>query len=183
MDFEEFRKHGHVFVDWMADYLEGIEDYPVRARVRPGDIAAQLPDAPPQAGESMEDIFADFQRIVLPGISHWQHPRWMAYFPASSSPPSVLAEMLTATLATNCMLWETSPRRYRDGDPGPRLAAPDDRPAERLCRGDTGYRLVCHLLRYLMCAGEGHRRVQQQRRAGGCQTPGLLHLSGRPFFC
>jgi aromatic-L-amino-acid decarboxylase len=77
--------------------------------VRPGDIAAQLPEMPPQAGEAMEDIFTDFQRLVMPGISHWQHPRWLAYFPASSSPPSVLAEMLTAALAANCMLWETSP--------------------------------------------------------------------------
>lgn len=109
MELEEFRKQGHKMVDWMADYLAGIEQYPVRAQVAPGDIAARLPEMPPQAGEPMEDIFADFQKIVVPGISHWQHPRWFAYFPASSSPPSVLAEMLTATLAANCMLWETSP--------------------------------------------------------------------------
>lgn len=109
MDFEEFRRHGHAFVDWMADYLEEIERFPVRAQTRPGEIAARLPDAPPRKGEPMEAIFADFQRDVLPGITHWQHPRFFAYFPANASPPSVLAEMLTATLGAQCMLWQTSP--------------------------------------------------------------------------
>lgn len=106
---EEFRRHAHSMVDWMADFLEGVEQFPVRAQTRPGEIAARLPDAPPEKGEAMETIFADFQRDVLPGITHWQHPRFFAYFPANSSPPSVLAEMLTATLGAQCMLWQTSP--------------------------------------------------------------------------
>lgn len=106
---EEFRRHAHAMVDWMADFLEGVEQYPVRAQTRPGEIAARLPTQPPEAGEAMETIFADFQRDVLPGITHWQHPRFFAYFPANSSPPSVLAEMLTATLGAQCMLWQTSP--------------------------------------------------------------------------
>jgi aromatic-L-amino-acid decarboxylase len=109
MDNEEFRRHGHAFVDWMADYLTGVEDYPVKSQVRPGEIAAKLASSAPEDGEAMEQIFADFQRDVIPGITHWQHPSFFAYFPANSSPPAVLAEMLVATLAPQCMLWETSP--------------------------------------------------------------------------
>ncbi|MFQ5785814.1 MAG: pyridoxal phosphate-dependent decarboxylase family protein [Alphaproteobacteria bacterium] len=106
---DEFRRHAHTFVDWMADYLETVERYPVRARVGPGDIAARLPEDPPETGEPMEAIFRDFETIVMPGITHWQHPGFFAYFPCNSSPPSVLAEMLTATLGVQGMLWQTSP--------------------------------------------------------------------------
>ena len=109
MSPEEFRAHAHQMVDWMADYMANIEQYPVRAQTPPGHIAAQLPAAAPEEGESFASIFEDFQRIVMPGMTHWQHPRFHAYFPANSSPPSVLAEMLTATLAAQCMLWQTSP--------------------------------------------------------------------------
>jgi aromatic-L-amino-acid/L-tryptophan decarboxylase len=109
MDLDEFRRHGHRLVDWMADYLANVGQYPVRAQVRPGEIAAKLPAAPPADGEPLERIFADFERDVLPGMTHWQHPSFFAYFPANSSPPSVLAEMLTATLGAQCMLWETAP--------------------------------------------------------------------------
>ena len=109
MDLNDFRRHGHRFVDWMADYLATIERHSVRAQVRAGEIAAQLPPGPPAQGEPLERIFADFERILLPGITHWQHPSFFAYFPANSSPPSVLAEMLTATLGAQCMLWQTSP--------------------------------------------------------------------------
>src|SRR5216110_431994 len=108
MDTEEFRRHAHAFVDWMTDYLAEVERYPVRAQVKPGDVAARLPQTPPERGEPMEKIFADFTSVVLPGITHWQHPSFFAYFPANSSPPSVLAEMLTATLGAQCMLWQTS---------------------------------------------------------------------------
>jgi aromatic-L-amino-acid decarboxylase len=109
MDLDEFRRHGHRLVDWMADYLASVERYPVRAQVEPGAIAGRLPAAPPTDGEPLERIFADFERILLPGMTHWQHPNFFAYFPANSSPPSVLAEMLTATLGAQCMLWQTSP--------------------------------------------------------------------------
>jgi aromatic-L-amino-acid decarboxylase len=109
MDTTDFRRHAHAFVDWMADYMDQVERYPVRAQVKPGEIAARLPLSPPEDGEPMERIFADFTSIVLPGITHWQHPSFFAYFPANSSPPSVLAEMLTATLGAQCMLWQTSP--------------------------------------------------------------------------
>jgi len=96
-------------VDWMADYLENVERYPVKSHVSPGDILKQLPGTPPVTGEDMDDIFRDFTDIILPGMTHWQSPNFFAYFPANSSYPSVLAEMLTATLAAQCMKWETSP--------------------------------------------------------------------------
>jgi aromatic-L-amino-acid decarboxylase len=109
MNNEEFRKQAHLMVDWMADYLENIEDYPVKPDVTPGDIYRQLPANPPPVSESMDSIFADFKNIILPGITHWQHPGFHAYFPGNSSKPSVLAEMLTATLGAQCMVWATSP--------------------------------------------------------------------------
>ncbi len=110
MDKEVFRRHGHALVDWLADYLGGgVRRYPVRSQVAPGAIRAQLPDAPPERAESLDAVLADFERLILPGITHWQHPRFFAYFPANNSPPSVLAELLTAGLGAQCMVWETSP--------------------------------------------------------------------------
>ena len=109
MDVKEFRKHAHEFADWMADYLEKVETYPVKSNVLPGDIYNNLPGKPPQTGESMDKIMKDFEQIVMPGITHWQSPNFFAYFPANSSYPSVLAEMLTATIGAQCMIWETSP--------------------------------------------------------------------------
>ena len=109
MDSREFREQAHKTVDWMADYLENIEQYPVRSRVKPGDILSRLPDMPPDEPEPFADIMADFEQIVLPGMTHWQHPSFFAYFPANSSPPSLLGEMLTATLGAQCMSWQTSP--------------------------------------------------------------------------
>ncbi len=106
---KEFRKYAHEFVDWMADFMENIEDYPVKSRVAPGDIIRQLPENAPEKGESMDSIFKDFKDIILPGMTHWQSPNFFAYFTANSSYPSVLAEMLTATLGAQCMIWETSP--------------------------------------------------------------------------
>ena len=109
MNNEDFRRHAHAFVDWMADYMATVERYPVKSQVRPGEIDAGLDRAAPEQGQSIEEIFTDFQDRLLPGITHWQHPSFFAYFPANSSPPSVLAEMLTATLGAQCMLWQTSP--------------------------------------------------------------------------
>ncbi len=109
MDRETFRLFGHKCIDWIADYWEEIEKYPVRSQVKPGDVKKKLPSTPPDAGESMESIFQDFQDIILPGITHWQHPGWFAYFPSNASPPSVLAEVLTAGLGAQCMVWQTSP--------------------------------------------------------------------------
>ncbi|MFN2370090.1 MAG: aspartate aminotransferase family protein [Candidatus Krumholzibacteriia bacterium] len=109
MDAAEFRRHGHDLVDWIAEYLETNEKLPVMARVEPGAVAARLPDAAPEEGESMDTILADFRRDILPGVTHWNHPRFFAYFPANNSYPSILGELLSAGLGVNAMLWQTSP--------------------------------------------------------------------------
>jgi len=109
MNPSEFRKYAHELVDWMASYMEHVGSYPVRSQVKPGEISGRLPGSPPFDPESFESFFSDFEKIIMPGITHWQSPNFFAYFPANSSPPSVLAEMLTATLASQCMIWETSP--------------------------------------------------------------------------
>ncbi|MCB2220952.1 MAG: aminotransferase class I/II-fold pyridoxal phosphate-dependent enzyme [Bacteroidetes bacterium] len=109
IDSNEFRKQAHHFVDWMADYLEQVDKLPVKSRVNPGEIFQNLPDVPPDQPESMNTVFEDFQKMIIPGMTHWQSPNFFAYFPANSSYPSVLAEMLTATLGAQCMIWDTSP--------------------------------------------------------------------------
>ncbi len=96
-------------VDYMADYLAEVSQYPVKSQVKPGEIYKQLPDHPPAKSQSIDAIIEDFTKILLPGITHWQHPNFHAYFTGNSSYPSVLAEMLTATIGAQCMLWETSP--------------------------------------------------------------------------
>ncbi|MEJ2271437.1 MAG: pyridoxal-dependent decarboxylase, partial [Candidatus Bathyarchaeota archaeon] len=109
MDTNQFRKYGHEMVDWIADYMDNIEEYPVYPDIQPGQIKAKLPKEAPLKGEKMEDIFKDFQKVILPGITHWQHPCFFAYFPANNSPPSILGELLSAGLGVQCMIWKTSP--------------------------------------------------------------------------
>ena len=109
MTSEEFRKYGHEIVDWMADYLDDIDNLPVKPDISPKTIYNQIPKSPPEKGEAMPDIFNDFKNIIVPGMTHWQSPSFHAYFPGNSSKPSVLAEMLTATMGAQCMLWATSP--------------------------------------------------------------------------
>jgi aromatic-L-amino-acid decarboxylase len=109
MSNEEFRRHAHQLVDWIGDYLEAIADSPILPNLKPGEILAQLPEHAPEHPEPFSELIADLERVVVPGLSGWQHPGWFAFFPANSSPPSVLAEMVTAALAQQGMLWTTSP--------------------------------------------------------------------------
>ncbi len=106
---EEFRRYGRAVVDWIADYYENIESYPVLSQVQPGEIRAKLPTEPPHHGEPFEDMLKDVNDLLLPGITHWQSPNFFAYFPANSSPPAVLGELLSAGLGVQGMLWATSP--------------------------------------------------------------------------
>ena len=109
MDTADFRRHGHELVEWIADYLEHVERYPVLSRVRPGDIAAALPASAPEEGEPFDAIMADFERVLVPGLTHWNHPGFLAYFAITASPPGILAEFLSAALNQQAMLWRTSP--------------------------------------------------------------------------
>ncbi len=109
MDPEAFRREAHRLADWIADYLADSSRYPVLAQVAPGDIRRQLPDEAPRSGESFDAIFDDFQKILLPGVTHWNHPGFFAYFAITGSGPGILAEFLSAALNQQAMLWRTSP--------------------------------------------------------------------------
>ncbi len=105
----DFRSWSHRAADWAADYRDTLSERPVRAQVAPGDIASQVAEAPPEVAEDMEAIFADFERIIPGGMTHWQHPGFFAYFPSNSAPASVIAEQLATAMSAQCMLWQTSP--------------------------------------------------------------------------
>ena len=109
MDTESFRRHGHEIIDWLADYYRDIESRRVVPDMHPGDLRRALPAAAPETGESFDVILRDFRDQVVPGMAHWGHPGWFAYFPVNSSPPSVLGELLSAGLGAQCMNWATSP--------------------------------------------------------------------------
>ncbi|MFM7252143.1 MAG: pyridoxal-dependent decarboxylase [Ilumatobacteraceae bacterium] len=106
---EEFRQHGHALIDWIAEYLEGVEQYPVASPVAPGDIRARLPEHPPTAVEPFADVLADLDRVVMPGITHWQHPSFFAYFPGNTSYPAILGDLAASGLGVQGMSWVTSP--------------------------------------------------------------------------
>jgi len=109
MSPEQFRQHGHEVVDWIADYWSRVESFPVRSRVSPGDVRAELPPSAPEQGEPFSALLGDLDRVVLPGITHWQHPGFFGYFPANTSGPSVLGDLLSAGLGVQGMSWVTSP--------------------------------------------------------------------------
>ena len=106
---EQFRQHGHQAIEWIADYLADTGRYPVQARVQPGALTASLPACGPEQGEPMDRILGDFERLIVPAMTHWNHPGFMAYFANSSPPEGILGELLCAALNGNGMLWKTSP--------------------------------------------------------------------------
>jgi aromatic-L-amino-acid/L-tryptophan decarboxylase len=106
---EQFRRDGAAAVAWVADYLERVRELPVQARVRPGEIRGKLPPSPPARGEPFADVLADLDELLLPGITHWNHPRFFGYFANTGSEPGILAELLIAALNVNAMVWSTSP--------------------------------------------------------------------------
>ncbi len=109
MNIENFRAEGHKIIDWIADYYENLENRQVKSQVAPGDIMRQLPSSPPPSAEKFNDILRDLEKQIMPGITHWQHPNFHAYFPGNSSFPSILGEMITSAIGAQCMVWETSP--------------------------------------------------------------------------
>src|SRR5438552_1086965 len=109
MNPDDFRRHGHSLVDWIADYLEHAERYPVLSRVKPGEITTALPPSAPEDPEPWDAIMGDFERVLVPGLTHWNHPGFLAYFATTASAPGVLADFLCAALNQQAMLWRTSP--------------------------------------------------------------------------
>jgi aromatic-L-amino-acid/L-tryptophan decarboxylase len=109
MGAEEFRQYGYAVVDWIANYYKRIETFPVLAQVSPGEVRSSLPAKAPEQGESFEDILRDFEKLILPGVTHWQSPNFFAYFPCNASGPSILGDLLSAGVGVQGMLWATSP--------------------------------------------------------------------------
>ncbi len=109
MSPEEFRRQGHAVVDWIADYYSRVESFPVLSRVQPGEIRSRLPPQAPQKGEAFDQIFGDVDRLILPGVTHWQSPNFHAYFPCNGSGPAILGDLLASGLGVQGMLWATSP--------------------------------------------------------------------------
>ncbi len=106
---EEFRAHGKQVVDRIADYMADIESYPVRSRARPGEVRAVLPERPPEDGEPFGDVLRDLDEVILPGLTHWQHPRFFGYFPANASGPAILGDLLSSGLGVQGMIWQAAP--------------------------------------------------------------------------
>jgi aromatic-L-amino-acid/L-tryptophan decarboxylase len=106
---DEFRRWGHETVEWVARYMERVEDLPVRARVQPGEVRSWLPAEAPESPEDFEQVLADLDRVVVPGLTHWQSPNWYAYFPANASGPAILGDLVSSGLGVQGMLWITSP--------------------------------------------------------------------------
>ena len=106
---EEFRRQGYAAVDWIARYMEEVEDLPVLSRAEPGEVRAKLPEAPPETPEPFDDVLRDLDEIILPGVTHWQSPNFFAFFPANASGPAILGDLLASGLGVQGMLWATSP--------------------------------------------------------------------------
>ena len=109
MDWDDYIEFGKKALNWGSNYRKSIRQYPVRSSLKPGHVYNSIPDSPPEDPESLDEIFNDFKTKIVPGITHWQHPRFFAYFPSNAAPASVFAEMLANTMGSQCMLWQTSP--------------------------------------------------------------------------
>ncbi|RVD67995.1 aspartate aminotransferase family protein, partial [Mesorhizobium sp. M4A.F.Ca.ET.029.04.2.1] len=109
MDNNEFRTWSRRAADWGVDYRDTLRERPVRPALAPGEVFHAIEVSPPETAEPMDRIFADFEEKIVPGMTHWQHPRFFAYFPANAAPVSVVAEYLVSAMAAQCMLWQTSP--------------------------------------------------------------------------
>ena len=109
MSSQQFREYGYAMVDWISGYYESVEKFPVLSRVEPGAVRRMLPAVPPHKPESFEQMLRDVEQIILPGITHWQSPNFFAYFPANSSGPAILGDLLSSALGVQGMLWATSP--------------------------------------------------------------------------
>ena len=109
MDWDDYIEFGKKALHWGSNYRKSIRNYPVRSQLEPGHVYNSIPDLPPENPEKLDDIFEDFKTKIIPGITHWQHPRFFAYFPSNAAPASVFAEMLANTMGSQCMLWQTSP--------------------------------------------------------------------------
>src|SRR5258708_26836219 len=106
---DEFRRHGHAVIDWIADYHSRIESFPVLSRAKPGEIRASLPAKPPIQGEPFDALLKDVDKLILPGVAHWHSPDFFAYFPSNASGPGILGDLLCSGLGVQGMLWSTSP--------------------------------------------------------------------------
>ncbi len=178
----DFRAWSHRAADWGADYRETLRDKPVRAQVQPGDIARQLGAAPPELPEAMEAIFADFETIIAPGMTHWQHPRFFAYFPANAAPASVVAEYLVSAMAAQCMLWQTSPAATELETRMMEWLRQALGLAGRFHRCHPRYGVERHLCRRAHHAREGAGMERQQFGFVGPSATTHLCLSAESFF-
>ena len=141
---------GHQVVDWIADYLANVGDYPVMAEVKPGQLTSSLPTAGPDAGEPMQQILDDFRTLIIPAVTHWNHPRFMAYFATSASGPGILGEMLSGALNVNGMVWKSCPAVVELEQVGLFLLSADKRKLEyvlrpvggRDCEGGPGHHVL-----------------------------------------
>jgi aromatic-L-amino-acid decarboxylase len=202
MSPEDFRRHGHAVVDWVADYLAEIERFPVLSQVSPGEIRRRLPELPPERPEPFETVLADVGPLLLDGITHWQSPSFFAYFPANASGPSVLGELLSAGLGVQGMLWATSPacteletlvldwmvelcdlpRRFHSSGPGGGVIQ-DSASSAVLCalvaarhRAMTAGAARADLVAYTGTAA--HSSVEKAARVAGLGTDQLVALGG-----
>src|SRR5210317_2013531 len=109
IDPKDFKRESDEIICWIEEYLNKVSSHPVKSQVSPGDIYRKIPDKAPRHSHSMEEIIKDLNEILLPGITHWQHPNFHAYFPANNSVESIFAEFITSAIGAQCMIWETSP--------------------------------------------------------------------------